>query len=63
MQCMQCEFFRGNSVLVDSKKSWPTVEHYLDTVGVWGSNPHAPTNAFNDLAPLNAFAVKPITPF
>jgi hypothetical protein len=19
------------------------VEHYLDTVGVWGSNPHAPT--------------------
>jgi len=21
----------------------------LDTVGVWGSNPHAPTNVFNDL--------------
>jgi hypothetical protein len=22
----------------------------LDTVGVWGSNPHAPTNNFNNLA-------------
>jgi hypothetical protein len=30
------------------------VEHYLDTVGVWGSNPHAPTifmsKCLNDLA-------------
>jgi hypothetical protein len=35
MQCMQCEFFLGNLVLVDLKR--------VDTVGVWGSNPHAPT--------------------
>ena len=39
----------------------------IDTVGVWGSNPHAPTNALNNLAaqhssvslrPLDNFAVK-----
>ena len=31
----------------------------LDTVGVWGSNPHAPTNPFNNLAQFIAFSVTP----
>jgi len=32
----------------------------LDTVGVWGSNPHAPTNIINNLAPLTSFPVTPV---
>jgi hypothetical protein len=31
----------------------------LDTVGVWGSNPHAPTNPFNKLARTTSFSVDP----
>jgi len=31
----------------------------VDTVGVWGSNPHAPTNLFNNLAHFTAFIVTP----
>ena len=31
----------------------------LDTVGVWGSNPHAPTNVFNNLAPPSYLSVTP----
>jgi len=31
----------------------------LDTVGVWGSNPHAPTNPFNSLRPLPSFPPAP----
>ena len=31
----------------------------LDTVGVWGSNPHAPTIVFNNLAQFIAFRVTP----
>ena len=29
----------------------------IDTVGVWGSNPHAPTNPFNNLARTTSFSV------
>lgn len=31
----------------------------LDTVGVWGSNPHASTNVFNNLAAQTYFLVEP----
>jgi len=31
----------------------------FDTVGVWGSNPHAPTNPFNKLHPTTSFSVAP----
>ncbi len=31
----------------------------IDTVGVWGSNPHAPTNTFNNLALTTTFSVAP----
>ena len=31
----------------------------VDTVGVWGSNPHAPTNLFDNLARPNLFSVDP----
>jgi len=47
IQWMQCELFLGNLVLVDLKRVSP---RRVDTVGVWGSNPHAPTNVFNNLA-------------
>ena len=52
MQCMQCKLFLGNLVLVDLKR-------VIDTVGVWGSNPHAPTIVFNNLARFTAFSVTP----
>jgi hypothetical protein len=29
------------------------VEHYLDTVGVRGSNPHAPTKLLQEVTPYN----------
>jgi hypothetical protein len=51
-QWMQCKFFRGNLALVDFKR-------VVDTVGVWGSNPHATTNPFNDLPQLSVFYVAP----
>jgi hypothetical protein len=51
MQCMQCEFFRENLVLVDLKE--------FDAVGAWGSNPHAPTNSFNYLRLTSKFSVTP----
>src|SRR4030095_15147320 len=31
----------------------------IDTVGVWGSNPHAPTISINKLAQLTALSVTP----
>ena len=31
----------------------------LDTVGVWGSNPHAPTNLSNNLVRTTKFSVDP----
>jgi hypothetical protein len=31
----------------------------IDAVGVCGSNPHAPTNSFNNLAQFSAFPVTP----
>ena len=31
----------------------------VDTVGVWGSNPHAPTNPFNKLRSITTFSVAP----
>ena len=34
----------------------------VDTVGVWGSNPHAPTNRFNNLTWIPRFALCQITP-
>jgi hypothetical protein len=55
MQCMQCEFLLGNLVLVDLKR----VNQGFDTVGVWGSNPHAPTNLFNNLATKPSLSVTP----
>jgi hypothetical protein len=58
MQCMQCELFFGNLVLVDFKRVGPT-SSTIDTVGVWGSNPHAPTNVFNKLALTPKFAAAP----
>jgi hypothetical protein len=58
MQCMQCEIYWANLVLVDFKRVTKG-RALLDTVGVWGSNPHAPTNAFNDLASLTTFSVTP----
>ena len=42
-------------MLVDSKE----LHHGFDTVGVWGSNPHAPTNLFNNLAPSSYLSVTP----
>jgi hypothetical protein len=54
-QWMQCEFFLGNLVLVDSKRVSPGI----DTVGVWGSNPHAPTNRINSLRLTSTFSVTP----
>jgi len=33
--------------------------HRVDTVGVWGSNPHAPTNPFNNLTPIASLSVTP----
>ncbi|HSB27908.1 MAG TPA: hypothetical protein VLE19_08635 [Pyrinomonadaceae bacterium] len=48
--------FLSNLVLLIPKTSLG-VE--LDTVGVWGSNPHAPTIPFNDLEQLTAFSVVP----
>jgi hypothetical protein len=41
-----------NLVLVDFKR-------VVDTVGVWGSNPHAPTNTLNNLATSTALFVDP----
>jgi hypothetical protein len=32
---------------------------YLDTVGVWGSNPHAPTIILNKLRRTTTFSVAP----
>jgi hypothetical protein len=34
----------------------------FDTVGVWGSNPHAPTNPFNNLPLIPKFPAAPKRP-
>jgi len=49
------QLFQGNLGLVDLKR----VNQGFDTVGVWDSNPHAPTNLFNNLTLLASFSVTP----
>jgi hypothetical protein len=42
-----------------SKFSAVGYQRTFDTVGVWGSNPHAPTKTFNNLHALPSFSVTP----
>jgi len=52
-----CSDHEFDLVLIDLKRVSPR-RALLDTVGVWGSNPHAPTNPFNNLAVSTAFSVQ-----
>ena len=57
--CSACSesFTEQILVLVDLKRVSP--RRALDTVGVWGSNPHAPTKRINSLRLTSTFSVTP----